>query len=879
MDKKIEEGLKKLGFKQLTKPQEIAIPIISSGSSCLIIAPTGYGKTEAALVPIFDWLLKNKPEPVSVLYITPLRSLNRDLLGRMEFWDNFLNIGIAVRHGDTPQSERRKQVLKKPDILITTPETFQGMLTSSGDKLLKNIQWVIVDEIHELLDNKRGYQLSVGLERLKSIRPFIRIGLSATVRNPGLTADFLRGSDAFPEIVEFSDPKATELVVDSPRPDKDDMEFAGKNLLDPEVSARLKKISKLGGSILVFTNTREMAELLGSRLNLLTPTKVHHSSLSRHSRITAEKSFKSKEYRALVATTSMELGIDIGSVETVVQYSSPRQAIRLIQRVGRSGHSWERISKGLVLAGDALDILESAAIAKASLEKKIEPFVQEQNPLDVLGHQIVGILLQRKTIDEAYKIITGAQAFRKLSEAEFNEVVNFMQDIRVVSASGRPNFSYYYSNLSTIPDSKKYDVTNIVDGHRFAELDEEFVSSMDPSSVFICAGKFWQLVDIDPVEMNVLVEPAKEAHHAPAWVGELIPVSKEIATDVVKLKNKLWDLSRKSEKEAVRYFVDNYPVTREAAEKTVAWVKKCEWPEPAIEIFKNFAFIHASLGSRANEALGKLVAGFFSLRMGYSVGMKADQYRIMLEFPSPTDGAFIQKVLSSIKAEHVEANLVTIMRHTPLFKHRFLQVAKRFGAVSRDADLTRFGLDRLIESFKGSPIEHEALKEIFTEKLDFETLVQSIQGLRNLPVRKGPSPMAIQMLESYAPELIGLRPESEILSALKQRLEKKRFDLTCLYCRKWSGNGTPLTAPLKCPSCGAGLIGVMSKSGDQKSLNLTGELYLAYGRKLLLVLAGRGIGPDTAKKILSRAREEREILKLILQAEKLYARTKRFWKT
>lgn len=879
MNAKIQDGLSKLGFTSLTQPQQKALPIISSGHSCLIVAPTGFGKTEAALLPIFDLILSKKPEPVSVLYITPLKSLNRDLLDRMAFWDDHLGIRIAVRHGDTTQTERRKQVLKKPDILITTPESFQGMLTSRSDTLLKHVSWVVVDEIHEMLDNKRGYQLSVGLERLKTVHSFTRIGLSATLRNPGLACDFLRGSDPLPEIVEFSNPKATRLLVDSPQPTKEDRAFAEQNTLDPEVAARLRAISELSGSILVFTNTREMAELLGARLNILLPTKVHHSSLSKQSRITAEKSFKAKEHRALVATSSMELGIDVGSVQTVVQYSSPRQATRLIQRVGRSGHSWERTSHGLVLSGDAIDILESAVIAKASLEKRLEPLTQESAPLDVLGHQIAGILLQKKTLDEAYTIVKGAQPFRKLSRAEFDEIARFMQSLRLIYPSGRVDFPYYYSNLSTIPDSKKYDVKNIVDGHAFAQLDEEFVSSMDPGSVFICGGKFWSLVDTDPAEMTVLVEPAREAHHAPAWVGELIPVSKEVADEVMKLKNRLWDLSRKSENDAVDYFMENYPVSKEAAQKAVSWAKKCEWPEPAIEVFQKFAFIHAPLGSRANEALGKLLAGFFSLRLGYSVGMKADQYRIMLEFPSPTDGAFIQKVLASIKTEHIEANLVTIMRHTPVFKHRFLQVAKRFGAVSRDADLGRFGLDRLIDAFKGSPIEHEALNEIFTEKLDFETLVQSIQSLRNLPVRQGPSPMAVAVLENYAPELIGLRPESEILSALKARLEKRRFDLLCIYCKKWTGSGTPLTAPEKCPNCGSGLLGVVNKSSDKKKpLQLTADLYLSYGKKSLLALSGRGVGPETAKRVLSKGRDETTLLKLILEAEKQYARTKRFWK-
>jgi ATP-dependent Lhr-like helicase len=219
------------------------------------------------------------------------------------------------------------------------------------------------------------------------------------------------------------------------------------------------------------------------------------------------------------------------------------------------------------------------------------------------------------------------------------------------------------------------------------------------------------------------------------------------------------------------------------------------------------------------------------------------------------------------------------MRHTPVFKHRFLQVAKRFGVVERGGDLNRFGLNRLVEAFKGSPIEHEALKEIFTEKLDFQTLVKSIQSLKKLPVRTGPSPMAIQMLESYAPELIGLKPESEILEALQKRLEKKRFNLKCLYCRKWEGSGTPLTAPEKCPNCGAGLLAIKSNFENEKSEKLSAELYLSYGPRLLLVLAGRGIGPETAKKVLIKGRKDsKTLLKEIMKAEKNYARTKRFWK-
>lgn len=876
MENKIVDGIKKLGFKELTEPQKKAIPIISKGKSALVIAPTGFGKTETALLPLFNWIMNEKPEPVSVLYITPLRALNRDLLDRMQFWNDFLGIKIAVRHGDTSTTERRKQMQNPPHILITTPETFQGLLTSAK-RLLKNVKWVVVDEIHELLDNKRGYQLSVGLERLKQYTRFTRVGLSATVRDPKQAADFLRGSDDWPEIVDCKGIKRFELIVDLPKPKADDIAFAKENLMDPAFTARLRKIASIEGSVLVFSNTRSTAELLGASLNQIKSTVVHHSSLSKRTRLEAEQKFKSGEIRFLVATSSMELGIDVGTIGTVVQYGSPRQVIRLIQRVGRSGHSWDRIARGLVLVDDPEEVLESAVIARNIKGGNVETPHVEHNALDVLSHQIVGMLLQGIAVDDAYAIVRGAYPYRDLPRVDFDRVVDLARELGNITRMGRGSFTYYYSNLSTIPDSYNYDMVSMVDGHRIAVLDEEFISSLESGAVFICAGKSWQTVDVDPINRRVLVDQAKGAHSAPAWEGELIPVSEEIALEVVGLKRKLWELSKKSKQQSIDHFTSQYPVTQDAAETVVDWISKMEWVEPSIELFKGFVFIHAPLGSKANEALGKLLAGFFSLRTGASIGMRSDQYRIMLEFPSPTDGNFIRTVLNSINPQHIEANLVTIIRHSPVFRYKFIQVAKRFGIITRGAVLNSFSTKRLLVAFKGSVAEQETLSEIFTEKLDFNTLSNSVGTLVDLPVRTGPSPMAEAVLKRYAPELIGIAPEAEILRLLKNRLEKKRFNLKCLYCGKWEGSATPLTAPPKCPKCGAKTLGVVPRIENKKRLRKSADLYLTYGKKALLVMAGHGIGPDTAARILRRGHDEREILKLVLEAEKLYARTRRFW--
>ena len=312
------QALVRSRFPEPTPIQKKVIPRVLEGGNCLIISETGSGKTEAALLPLFHFLLKERPPPISLLYITPLKSLNRDLLKRMLWWANGLEFDVGVRHGDTSQYERTMQAENPPDVLVSTPETLQAML--SGKRManhLKNVRWIVVDEVHELIDHKRGAQLSIALERLKDIASVKQIvGLSATVGTPETVAKFLTGGREC-AIVHGERTKKVSIQVELPLVSGKHTTETAQTFLPPETNAKLQRIAEEMGktSLLVFTNTREMAEVLSSRLKAMNlPIDTHHSSLSRDVRIAAEEGFKKEEIKALVCTSSLELGIDIGHI-------------------------------------------------------------------------------------------------------------------------------------------------------------------------------------------------------------------------------------------------------------------------------------------------------------------------------------------------------------------------------------------------------------------------------------------------------------------------------------------------------------------------------------------------------------------------------------
>ncbi|MDG6898605.1 MAG: DEAD/DEAH box helicase, partial [Nitrososphaerota archaeon] len=358
------EALREKGFSSPTDPQMKLVPVVREGKNALLMAPTGTGKTEAAFLPILDRMIReglSREKGTKLLYITPLRALNRDMLDRMQWWCKKFDIRLGVRHGDSSQAERTNMSYAPPDILITTPETLQILLVGKRIRgSLRSLKWVVVDEVHELAEDKRGSQLSVGLERLRDAvdGELQVVGLSATVGSPERIAQFLVGKGRDCQIVRVPVEKSLSLRVVTPRAAAEDSALAEAIYSYPEVAARLRTIRELVEkyrAVLIFTNTRTEAEALASRFRVWNPEfpiGIHHSSLSKATREAVERSLKEGRLLGVICTSSLELGIDIGFLEYVVQYNSPRQVTRLIQRVGRSGHRIGQVSNGVVITQD-----------------------------------------------------------------------------------------------------------------------------------------------------------------------------------------------------------------------------------------------------------------------------------------------------------------------------------------------------------------------------------------------------------------------------------------------------------------------------------------------------------------------------------------------
>ena len=916
METRIEElqraafkRLAELGFTTPTHIQTKAIPVILRRRDCLLVAPTGSGKTEAALVPIFT-LLSQELGGVGVrlLYITPLRALNRDIFKRLVKYAEHFGLSAAVRHGDTPTSARTKMSQSPPDVLITTPETLAILLvTRRMKRALSKLQWVVVDELHELLGSERGAHLSLSLERLLNhvTSRVVRVGLSATVGNLSEAALFLVGAGR----------KCAVLVDKGERRYSVRCEYVEGGLLSlaKRAAELAKETMRGGGNVLVFTNTRDEAEYLVSALRAEAPELepyVHHGSLSRESREEAELKLKSGEAGIVVATSSLELGLDIGSVNLVIQVGSPRQATKLIQRIGRSRHKVGEAAQGVILADRLDDEAESIALLERVKKHSLEGSRIHHRALDVLAHHLAGLALEhgRLEVDDVIKLVTKAYPFRDVGIEEVDSCLRLLNSNGIVwydglllRSRGLRTLQYYYDNISTIPDVVQFDVVDVSANKKIGRLDQLFVGEYgEEGNTFTLKGLPWKIISVDDNKRVVNVEPLpKGITTIPYWMGELIPVEFETAQIVSKIRRKVAEGKQIGVSEAYRRYI------AESKEKLgVAYLDDAI----LIEKCKGFSQIvlHCCFGTRVNQTLATLLSTILSSKVGYLVEAKSDSYRILLSSQASIQINQIKDALSD--ASNLEDILSVAVLGTHPMNWRTWHVAKKFGLIEKNAQYDRRAARIIQERYNNTPLYREVLREIFLEKYDLDGARKVIEGLRSGEIKMNYvevetfTPLAQPIVE-YASKFAAL-PHSidQALTALvKERLLNTKHKLICLNCGKWEKvvKTSDVSEPPVCSLCHSRLVSATYLS-DQEALRIvakkksrvkldneedeklkklwkTSSLLQHFGRLALLALSGRGVGPEVASRLLRNYLDEENLVKSIYRAEKLYLQTRGFW--
>ena len=937
--KPVRRLIEQKGFPKPTEPQEKTIPMILEGKNVLLISPTATGKTEAAFLPVLSMLLQAPQTPgIKVLYITPLRALNRDMLERLEWWCNNLDIKLAVRHGDTELKERTRQSRSPPDILITTPETLQAIL--SGWILrqhLNSLKWVILDEVHELADSKRGSQLSLALERIRNLigRDFQMIGLSATIGSPDKVAQFLVGNKRSVEIIRVPVAKMMRLKILFPKPTEEDARLAGKLYTHPEVAARLRIIRDYMSkqkSVLLFTNTRSISEVLASRLKVWDidfPVSIHHGSLAKPSRIAAETGLKRGELKGLIATSSLELGIDVGRIDLVIQYMSPRQVTRLIQRVGRAGHTYGHVAEGVVIGMDSDDTLEAMVIARRALKEDLEPVDVPPKPYDALAHQIAGLLLKTRRLEfsDILELARNAYPYEDLTMEDVEKILKYMHgrfprlawvsfEDKVVLKPSRTKalFEYYFDNLSMIPEEKQFLVIDQTSDTSIGVLDEAFMAEYGKTGTkFIIRGSPWQI--IHTTEDKVYVRPVDDPTGSiPSWIGEEIPVPLEVAQEVAAIRGLVEEKIRSglSAEETSTLLAERYPADKEtiqrALSETVEQVHAgIPVPTPNRIVFEDwgeFVIIHANFGSLTNRALAQLLGQVLSDRLGFGIVVQHDPYRIFVQTMGVAHADRILEVFNELVSMQEQAIKETLTRSTVktgLFKRRVIHVARRFGALKKWADFSNVSLQKLITSFEGTPIYDEGLKEVFTKDLDADSLVRVLRKMRDgeitlqaVDTGGTATPVARVGIERVSMKTDLIPPErmrAVLVESAKARLLNETGSFICTNC--WSYLEMVRVKDLpdrpKCPRCGSqalGLLKVEEEKADplieKKAQKLTKEeerlrniavqtadLIGKYGKTAAVALSARKIQPSDAAQVLEKEPKLTDRLyELVLEAER-----------
>lgn len=790
-------------FHSLTEPQRLAFPMVKEDQNILLLSPTGSGKTLAGFLASIDHLVSRAEQNqlddmVYIIYVSPLRALSNDIkknlmvpLEGIKKEAPFADIRVFVRTGDTSSYRRSRMLKNPPHILITTPETLQIILNAPKfrEKLTK-VKYVIIDEIHDLCNTKRGVSLSLSLERLQNVAgPFVRIGLSATQAPVEEIGKFLVGTNRHCHILIAEKEKKYDLSIVKP---------ASLSSLSLEKSIEesydiLKELIESHNVTIVFTNTRSRTERIVYQLKNreLYSVAAHHGSMGKETRHEIEHLLKKGSIQSVITSTSLELGIDVGDVDLVVQLGSPKNTAKLMQRVGRAGHGRDAVSKGVLIAQDRDELVELEILKRKALSYRLEPVEIPHNCLDVMAQHLIGMSLEQVwNVNEAYRMIRGSYCFCDLPYEDFLTVLEYLggyyADLeekhvyRKLWFDGE-NFGriksalyLYFLNCGTIPSQATFTVA--LDGIPLGTLSESFVSHLKAKDVFVLGGRSLEFVRTEG--MYVVVKDALGGKPTvPSWRGEALSRSYEFGVDLSDFRKEV-ELHGGADPDIQQYIEEQKKATGIVPTADILFVERYIDGDHTYHLI-----FHSPFGRRVNEALAR----------GYGQKLACPDFTV-------TDNGFM---LNSARALNFTTGILSseefleVIRAsvwgTELFCQRFRHCAergflllKRYKGKSVTPRTQYFRARSLLKELPFDfPLVKETFNEVLYSALDCNHALEILKKIENEDIKVVisdyttiPSPFALSIVMAGAQDVITLKDRSEFLQHMQKAVTERIIEKT-----------------------------------------------------------------------------------------------------